>query len=78
MAGRLNGRVTRLEDGREEPCEGCGWDGDWSNTEIVVTWGNVDPDTDPDDSRPEWCGTCGHQLTYVVTWADLPDPKGAV
>lgn len=75
MLGRLNGRLRRLENGHLEPCEECGWTCDWSNVELVVTWGDVDPDQD--ESGPEWCGTCGHQITYVVTWADLPEPKGA-
>lgn len=75
MPGRLNGRLRRLENGHPEPCEECGWAGDRFNVDLVVTWEDMEPD--PDDSGPEWCGTCGHQLTYVVTWAGIPEPKGA-
>jgi hypothetical protein len=42
MSGSLNGRVSRLENGRAGPCEECGFDGDWSNIEIVVEWDDVD------------------------------------
>jgi len=36
MSGRLNGRVSRLENGHQVPCEECGFDGDWSSVDIVV------------------------------------------
>jgi hypothetical protein len=72
MPGRSNGRLRRLGNGHLEPCEECGGAGDRSNLDLVVTWEDMDPD--PDDSGPEWCG---HQLTYVVTWAGIPEPKGA-
>jgi hypothetical protein len=41
VAGSLDGRarrVRRLENGSAGPCEECGFDGDWSNVEIVVEW----------------------------------------
>lgn len=76
----LERRIGKLEDSRRGgPCEECGFDGDLSKAELEVTWKDVDaledgqgryPEPDP---QPEWCGTCGHQTVYVVTWADLPD-----
>ena len=77
MAG-LGGRVRRLENSRVEPCEECGFDGDWSNIEIVVEWDAVAALEAPAKKRVPWpmyCGTCGHQLEYVVTWQDLPDER---
>jgi hypothetical protein len=68
----LSGRIGRLENGRAEPCPECGWDGDWSNVEIVVDWANLDRNPARDDpAEPKWCEACGHQLEYVVTWTDL-------
>ncbi len=74
MPGRLNGRLRRLGNGHLEPCEECGGAGDRSNLDLVVTWEDMDPD--PDDSGPEWCGTCGRPLEIVVTWADIPEDAG--
>jgi hypothetical protein len=79
MSGSLNGRVSRLENGRAGPCEECGFDGDWSNIEIVVEWDDVDALEAPakeDAPEPKFFGTCGHQLEYVVTWVDLPELEG--
>jgi hypothetical protein len=36
MSGRLNRRVSRLENGHQVPCEECGFAGDWSSVDIVV------------------------------------------
>ena len=44
MPGRLNGRVSRLENGRRGPCEECGFDGDWRNVDIVVEWAALHQD----------------------------------
>ena len=43
MSGRLNGRVSRLENGRQVPCEECGFHGDWSSVDIVD---DIPPDDD--------------------------------
>jgi hypothetical protein len=79
MPGGLNGRVRRLENGRVGPCEECGFDGDFSNVEIVVEWDDIDAleaSAKKDPPEPKFCGTCGHQLEYVVTWGDLPPEQG--
>jgi hypothetical protein len=52
---RLTARVGRLENGREEPCPECGWDGDPSKIEYVVEWQDADGPTEPD----EFCEKCG-------------------
>jgi hypothetical protein len=74
MAGSLGGRVGRLENGREEPCPECGWDGDPSKIEYVVEWQDADGPTEPD----EFCETCGRQLAsnVQVTWGDSPGSPG--
>lgn len=74
----LRGRVKRLErEARVAPCEECGFDGDLTKMELEVIWNDLDSDTeDPQDGEPmepEFCGTCGHQLVYVVRWLDIPD-----
>ena len=69
----LSGRVGRLETGREEPCPECGWGGDWSKVEFVVEWEDLDDEGPSAPAEPKWCETCGHQLEYVVTWADLEE-----
>ncbi len=72
MAGGLRRRIKSLEAAHTgRACRERGWDGDWSNVELVVTWGEADP-----DPGPQWCGTCGHRLVYGVTWGDLPDARG--
>lgn len=71
----LDTRLRRLENGGK-PCPECGFDGDRSKVEIVVEWEDLDgPDTNVPDV-PEFCSTCGDQLTYIVTWEDLPDQEG--
>ena len=70
MPGRLNGRVRRLEDGRLSPCEECGFDGDWSNVEIVVEWHDSEEDTGP--RKTTYCETCGEPTAIVVTWDGIP------
>ena len=67
----MNGRVRRLEDGRVGPCEECGFDGDWSNVEIVVEWSDTPGEYDGPE-RTVYCETCGEPTTTVVTWDDIP------
>src|SRR3712207_2225090 len=79
MTGSLNGRVRRLENGRAEPCEEGGFDGDWSNIEIVVEWddiGSLEAPARKEPLEPKCCGTCGDRLEYVVTGQDLPKEQG--
>jgi hypothetical protein len=47
VAGSLDGRVSRLENGRVKPCEECGFDGDWSRADIVLEWYAGKEDTGP-------------------------------
>ena len=82
MPGGLNGRVARLENGRAAPCSECGFSeaSGYSNVEIKVVWDDLDGDEthagEAEGARwSKWCGTCGHQLEYVVTWQDLPDER---
>lgn len=70
----LDTRLRRLERG-DKPCPECGYDGDRSNMEIEVVWEDLDgPDTEAPEA-PEFCPTCGDQLTYIVTWEDLPEQE---
>ena len=74
MASSIERRIRGLEAVyNDEPCPACGWDGDWSKIEFVVDWDDMDRDDGGQDDPvgPRWCETCGHQLEYVVTWADL-------
>jgi hypothetical protein len=66
MAGSLNGRVRRLENGRVGPCEECGFDGDWSNVEVVVDFYDGPEET-------TYCETCGEPTDLVLVWDDLVD-----
>ena len=79
MSGRLNGRVERLESSRVEPCEECGWDGDWSKAEFEVVWEDLDGETgeEPEEASqgPQFCPECGHQWEYEITCLDLPNER---
>jgi hypothetical protein len=70
VAGSLDGRVSRLENGRPAPCEECGFDGDWSNVDIVVEWYAGKEDTGP--QKTTYCEGCGEPTAIVVTWDDIP------
>jgi hypothetical protein len=71
MSGRLDGRVSRLENGCRVPCEECGFDGDWSKVEIVVEWYDGEgEDTGPE--QPVYCERCGEPTELVVAWEDIP------
>jgi hypothetical protein len=76
MSGRLNRRVSRLENGHQVPCEECGFDGDWSSVDIVVEWYDGEGEyTGPE--KTTYCETCGEPTALVVTWDDLPpDEEG--
>jgi hypothetical protein len=70
MPGRLNGLVSRLENGRVGPCSECGFDGDWSKVDIVVEWYDGDEEyTGPE--KTTYCETCGEPAETVVVWDDL-------
>jgi hypothetical protein len=70
--GSLKRRVEALEDaagGRE--CPECGFDGDWSNVDIVVEWWDGEEEyTGP--KQTVYCETCGEPTVSVVTWNDIP------
>jgi hypothetical protein len=70
VAGSLDGRVKRLENGRVKPCEECGFDGDWSNGYIVIEWYDGEQDTGPENTT--YCETCGEPTAIVVTWDGIP------
>jgi hypothetical protein len=70
VAGSLDGRVKRLEHGRPAPCEECGFDGNWSNVDIVVEWYAGKEDTGP--GKTIYCEGCGEPTTIVVTWEGIP------
>jgi hypothetical protein len=71
VAGSLDGRVSRLENGRPAPCEECGFDGDWSNVDIVVEWYDGEEEH-PGPEETVFCGYCGEPTITVVAWLDLP------
>jgi hypothetical protein len=72
VPGRLNGRVSRLENGHVGPCSECGFDGDWSNVDNVVEWYDGEEEyTGPEETI--CCATCGEPTETVVEWDDLLD-----
>jgi hypothetical protein len=72
VAGSLDGRVKRLENGSAGPCEECGFDGDWSNVEIVVEWYDGEEEyTGPEETT--YCDLCGEPTETVAVWDDLLD-----
>jgi hypothetical protein len=74
MAGSLDGRsrrVRRLEDGRGAPCGECGFG--VGPLEYEVLWYDHD-----EPAEPKWCGACGRQYEFVVTWGDIPDHRDDV
>jgi hypothetical protein len=72
VAGSLDGRVSRLENGSAGPCTECGFDGDWGNVDIVLEWYDTHGEYDgPEETT--YCGTCGEPTCTVVVWDDLLD-----
>jgi hypothetical protein len=71
VAGSLDRRVSRLEKGRVKPCEGCGFDGDWHNVDIVLEWYDTEGEC-PGPEKTTYCETCGEPTAIVVTWDGIP------
>lgn len=69
MTRGIDKRVRDLEAAGGQACEACGFGGAPPAYEVV--WHDHD-----ESAGPRWCGTCGRPLEIVVTWADIPDPKG--
>lgn len=69
--GSLKKRVKNLEASGAE-CPECGFDGDWSNVDIVVEWADLDYGeeyTGPPETT--YCELCGRPTETVVVWDDL-------
>lgn len=66
----LNDRLRRLEarEGGNE-CPDCGF----AKGVPGEAWGVEWFDEEGDDPQPEWCATCGEQITFVVGFTDLDD-----
>ncbi len=69
--GSLERRLTKLEGGRERPCQICG--GPHDPADYVVEWEDV-PDR-PDE--PERCPECGRRLVHIIRWHDDQDGGAA-
>ena len=73
MAGSLNGRVSRLENGSAPPCDECGWGGGGLKAphrhgdtyEMVF---DERPYDEPDEE--ETCSTCGRVLSTTIFFDD--------
>jgi len=61
----LGRRLHCLERGRRE-CPECGSKA--SPAAYVVEWDD-EPGQEPEE--PEFCVTCGRQITFIVTWDDI-------
>ena len=71
MVSSLKRRVVALEEsaGVGGKCPECGWGGGDNfgpDDTYEVQW--INPGG-PED-REEFCGACGRQLVYVITWGD--------
>ena len=64
--GGISKRLERLEASHSPPCEECGHALGAPVEGFSVEWAK-----EP-DAEPEFCGKCGQQLVYVVTWGDEP------
>ena len=64
--GGISKRLERLEAAHSPPCEECGHARGAPGERFSVEWAK-----EP-DAAPEFCGKCGRQLVYVVTWGDEP------
>jgi hypothetical protein len=77
MPGRLNGRVSRLENGSVGPCEECGGGGgeeplDHPHGDTYEMIFDERPYDEPDEE--ETCSTCGRVLSTTIFFEDdLPD-----
>jgi hypothetical protein len=65
VAGSLEGRITKLENGGGRECPECGFDGDWSKVELE--WCDHAEEEDV-PQETVYCETCGQPTTIVVTW----------
>ena len=72
MGRGIDKRLRDLETSTGgQACEEWG-DGGGVPASWEVVW--VDPE---EPAEPKWCGACGRQYAFVVTWGDIPDPRGA-
>lgn len=71
-AGGIERRLAHLEGSarrsQARPCVECGHGPGETFEDLEVEWSDR-----PCDAEPEFCGTCGRQLVYVVTWGDIPE-----
>lgn len=69
--GSFHRRLSSLER-RRGICPECG--GGARPAEYVVEW---DDEPGQESQEPEYCGMCGRQTTFIVTWLDVaPDVPG--
>ncbi|MDP9438410.1 MAG: hypothetical protein M3P49_06670 [Actinomycetota bacterium] len=72
----LDRRLRLLETvSSPDACEECGLAPEAPFVPDEVTWHDEE---DAPPVAPEWCGTCGRQVVYVVGWRDIgpEDPGG--
>lgn len=65
----LSDRLRRLELVRGARCPACGLGssatGERAGYSVEWDYENSEP------AEPEWCGECGQQTLFVVTWDDI-------
>jgi hypothetical protein len=73
----LSRRLNRLEaSGKGGTCPECGYGAGEPFEPDEVLWHDEE---DAAAVEPEWCGSCGSQLVYVIGWRDIgPDEAGGV
>ena len=80
----LRRQLERLEEvyggGWRPPCDACGGGGNLGGDEGEATYELTFPGDRSDDDlgvepQEEYCGSCGRQLTWVLTFPDEPRQK---
>jgi hypothetical protein len=72
--GGLERRLRALEEALDvRVCPECGFGPGTEPEEIEIEWID-DPEDDRGAVEPEFCGSCGQQLVWVITWGNNDEP----
>jgi hypothetical protein len=65
----LQSRLRKLERGGGKPCPECGFDGTWTDYEVVWQYDGEGEDEGPKETA--YCEVCRRPVHIVLTGADI-------